>query len=139
MAQRQRVGFQTRRLGVRIPLASSFRKCNAGQWSRGMILALGARGRGFDSPLAPILNPAPPDGSSYRHDKYNPPTGLQKSRRPDSNRRPLPYEGSAMTAMLRRHSYLLKMATTEGFEPSRAEHNGLAGHRLNHSAKLSTC
>ena len=31
------------------------------------------------------------------------------------------------------------MATTEGFEPSRAKHNGLAGHRLNHSAKLSHC
>ena len=24
-----------------------------------------------------------------------------------------------------------------GFEPTRAEHNGLAGHRLNHSAKVS--
>ena len=79
---------------------------------------------------------------------------LPKSRRPDSNRRPLPYEGSAMTAMLRRlmslptvnvlirrqignQNCITKMATTEGFEPSRAEHNGLAGHRLNHSAKLS--
>jgi hypothetical protein len=30
------------------------------------------------------------------------------------------------------------MATTEGFEPSRAKPNGLAGHRLNHSAKSST-
>ena len=26
-----------------------------GQWSRGMILASGARGRGFESPLAPLL------------------------------------------------------------------------------------
>ena len=27
----------------------------AGQWSSGMILASGARGREFDSPLAPVL------------------------------------------------------------------------------------
>ena len=26
-----------------------------------------------------------------------------------------------------------------GFEPTRAEHNGLAVHRLNHSATLSDC
>ena len=26
-----------------------------GHWSRGMILALGARGREFDSPMAPVL------------------------------------------------------------------------------------
>ena len=29
-----------------------------GQWSSGMILASGARGRGFDSPLAPFLSKA---------------------------------------------------------------------------------
>ncbi len=29
------------------------------------------------------------------------------------------------------------VATPAGFEPARAEHNGLAGHRLNHSAKVS--
>ena len=29
-----------------------------GQWSSGMILASGARGRGFDSPLAPFLSVA---------------------------------------------------------------------------------
>ena len=28
--------------------------------------------------------------------------------------------------------------TRMGFEPTRAEHNGLAIHRLNHSATLST-
>ena len=54
MAQWQRVGFQTQRLGVRIPLASCFPTV-VGHWSSGMILALGARGREFDSPLAPFL------------------------------------------------------------------------------------
>ena len=28
-------------------------------------------------------------------------------------------------------------SSPEGFEPTRAEHNGLAGHRLNHSAKAT--
>ena len=31
----------------------------------------------------------------------------------------------------------MKNATRMGFEPTRAEHNGLAVHRLNHSATLS--
>ena len=31
----------------------------------------------------------------------------------------------------------LKKTTPAGFEPARAEHNGLAGRRLNHSAKVS--
>ena len=53
MAQWQRVGFQTQRLGVRIPLASCF-PIVVGHWSSGMILALGARGREFDSPMAPF-------------------------------------------------------------------------------------
>ena len=53
MAQWQRVGFQTQRLGVRIPLASCFPTV-VGHWSSGMILALGARGREFDSPMAPF-------------------------------------------------------------------------------------
>ena len=30
-------------------------KVSTGGWSSGMILASGARGRGFDSPLAPLL------------------------------------------------------------------------------------
>ena len=29
------------------------------------------------------------------------------------------------------------VSSPEGFEPTRAEHNGLAGHRLNHSAKAT--
>ncbi len=37
-------------MGVQIPPGSE-----KGQWSRGMILALGARGRGFESLLAPFL------------------------------------------------------------------------------------
>ena len=32
-----------------------FNPIDTGQWSSGMILASGARGRGFDSPLAPVL------------------------------------------------------------------------------------
>ena len=39
------------------------------------------------------------------------------------------------------HTYVLvgviKKTTTAGFEPARAKHNGLAIHRLNHSATLS--
>ena len=31
-----------------------------------------------------------------------------------------------------------KLTTRMGFEPTRAEHNGLAVHRLNHSATSST-
>jgi hypothetical protein len=33
---------------------------SAGHWSRGMILALGARGREFDSPMAPFCLPYRP-------------------------------------------------------------------------------
>ena len=36
-------------------LASYF-KCKMGLWSSGMILASGARGRGFDSPQAPYFH-----------------------------------------------------------------------------------
>ena len=32
--------------------------------------------------------------------------------------------------------YLLKITTTVGFEPTRPMGNALAGHRVNHSAKL---
>ena len=37
-----------------------------GQWSSGMILASGARGRGFDSPLAPLLLAVTTANSSKR-------------------------------------------------------------------------
>ena len=40
----------------------------SGQWSRGMILALGARGRGFESPLAPFFS-AQPAGAVKKIDK----------------------------------------------------------------------
>ena len=40
---------------VRSRARVSFAVITEGQWSRGMILASGARGRGFESPLAPLL------------------------------------------------------------------------------------
>ena len=73
---------------------------NKGQWSSGMILASGARGRGFDSPLAPFgkkptagFEPATPALRRQCNDRY------------------------ATTANVAANN---KMATTEGFEPSRA-------------------
>ena len=49
--------------------------CKAkGQWSSGMILALGARGREFDSPLAPVLVPI-----SHRFEPTHPNGGLAQS------------------------------------------------------------
>ena len=44
----------------------------------------------------------------------------------------------AATVNWRRNWYIVKFTTTrKEFEPTRAEHNGLAVHRLNHSATSS--
>ena len=39
--------------------------------------------------------------------------------------------------LLEKKKKKVKQSTRMGFEPTRAEHNGLAVHRLNHSATLS--
>ena len=66
------------------------------QWSSGMILALGARGPGFESRLSPwILEFVLKCGDIW-----------DKSPRRDLNSRPLVYKTSALTTELRRRDSL---------------------------------